>query len=150
MSRMAPSEQLFDELAAFNRRLRMLFDARARASGLTLSRARALFALARRGALNQTDLAQELEIETPTLVRLLDGMENKGLIERRVEDGDRRVKQIHMTATGQAVGADMNALANGLRDTLLAEIPKADLEAALRVMQQLNRCIQTLGSQEQL
>jgi DNA-binding HxlR family transcriptional regulator len=104
MARHTVTEKLFDEMSAFNRRLRACFDMRSQETGLTLTRARVLFALSRRGSLNQKELAQELEIETPTLVRILDGMEKQQLIERRMGGSDRRVKEIHVTPEGERVG----------------------------------------------
>lgn len=98
MSETKVSRELFDALATVNRKLRSVFDARVKERGLTLPRARMLFALARKEGLNQRELAEELDIETPTIVRLLDGMENQGFIERRVELSDRRAKQIYMKA----------------------------------------------------
>ncbi|MCY1664045.1 MarR family winged helix-turn-helix transcriptional regulator [Rhizobium sp. SL86] len=138
MSRQSVDERLFDEISSFTRRLRSVFGVYASATGLTLTRARALFALTRRGSLSQKDLAQELEIETPTLVRILDGMEQQGLIERRGA-ADRRVKEIHMTAEGQVVGAEVQALAVGLRGQIVEGIAQEDLDVALRVLLQLNR-----------
>lgn len=138
MSRQSLDERLFDEIASFTRRLRSVFEVHASETGLTLTRARALFALTRRGSLSQKDLAQELEIETPTLVRILDGMEQQGLIERRAA-ADRRVKEIHMTAEGQAVGAAVQALATGLRGRIVEGIAPEDLDVTLRVLLQLNR-----------
>ena len=148
MSRHTVTERLFDEMSAFNRRLRAMFDMKARETGLTLARARVLFALSRRGSLSQKDLAQELEIETPTLVRVLDGMESQGLIERRAEDGDRRVKQIHVTAEGEGVGRTVQALAQQLRQDLVTEIPEEDLAIALRVLLKLNSNMSNITSGE--
>lgn len=71
------NRELFDALATVNRKLRSVFDARVKERGLTLPRARMLFALARKEGLNQRELAEELDIETPTIVRLLDGMEKQ-------------------------------------------------------------------------
>ncbi|MBT9368473.1 MarR family winged helix-turn-helix transcriptional regulator [Rhizobium sp. CSW-27] len=149
MSRPSLNERLFDEMSAFNRRLRALFDLRARETGLTLARARALFALSRRGSLSQKDLAQELEIETPTLVRLLDGMEKQNLIERRAGGGDRRVKEIHVTPEGETVGQQVQMLARDLRNRLVDGIPEQDLEVALRVLLQLNRNLAVSSAEEQ-
>ncbi|MFD1746172.1 MarR family winged helix-turn-helix transcriptional regulator [Rhizobium helianthi] len=149
MSRSTLNERLFDEMSAFNRRLRALFDMRARESGLTLARARTLFALSRRGRLSQKDLAQELEIETPTLVRVLDGLEKQSLIERRAGDADRRVKEIHVTPEGEAVGQKVQELARTLRSQLVEGIPEQDLEIALRVLLQLNRNLAVSSAEEQ-
>ncbi|MGE6739092.1 MarR family winged helix-turn-helix transcriptional regulator [Allorhizobium pseudoryzae] len=144
MSRQFLDERLFDEISSFTRRLRSVFEVYASETGLTLTRARALFALTRRGCLSQKDLAQELDIETPTLVRILDGMEQQGLIERRAA-ADRRVKEIHMTEAGQAVGAEVQALAIHLRSRIVEGIPPQDLDVALRVLLQLNRNLSVAG-----
>lgn len=149
MSRNTLNERLFDEMSAFNRRLRALFDMRTRQTGLTLARARTLFALSRRGNLSQKDLAQELEIETPTLVRVLDGLEKQRLIERRAGDFDRRVKEVHVTPEGEVVGRQVQELARSLRAQLVEGIAEQDLETALRVLLQLNRNLAVTGAEEQ-
>ncbi len=145
MSRATEKEQLFDEMAAFNRRLRAFFDARVGESGLTLARARALFALSRRGPLTQKELADELEIETPTLVRVLDAMEKQNLIERRSAQTDRRAKQIHMTQTGLKTFKDVDAQAKAMRAEIAMDISTDDIRAALAVVRRLTGNLQTLS-----
>lgn len=148
MSRNTLNERLFDEMSLFNRRLRAMFDMRTRATGLTLTRARALFALGRRGSLSQKDLAQELEIETPTLVRVLDGMEKQALIIRKADGADRRVKEIHVTPEGEAVGRQVQALARDIRAQLVKGVSEEDLQTTLRVLLQLNRNLAVSSAQE--
>ncbi|WP_137132858.1 MarR family transcriptional regulator [Rhizobium sp. FY34] len=145
MSRHTVIERLFDEMTAFSRRLRSYFDLKSEETGLTLTRARVLFALSRRGSLNQRDLAQEMEIETPTLVRILDGMEKQQLIERRTDDSDRRAKEIHMTKEGDAACIKAQAFAHGVRMELVAGISQEDLAVSLRVLTQLNRNLLAIG-----
>jgi MarR family transcriptional regulator for hemolysin len=131
---LSTNRALFDALQSVNRKLRAVFDAKVRERGLTLSRARALFALSRRDGLNQRELADEMAIETPTIVRLLDGMEAQGFIERRVEKADRRAKQIHMTPMGRALAEEIETLACEIRAELLSGVNQDDKETALRVM----------------
>ena len=90
------------ELAAVNRKLRALVEDRARDMGLTLSRARLLMELAKADGPTQSDLAGLLDIEQPTLVRLLDGLERNGMIERRTVEGDRRARRVFLTETARA------------------------------------------------
>jgi MarR family transcriptional regulator, transcriptional regulator for hemolysin len=130
----AVNRELFDALASVNRKLRALFDARVKERGLTLSRARALFALSKRDGLNQRELADELGIETPTIVRLLDGMEKQGFIERRVEASDRRAKQIHMTARGRDIAGEIDKLACEIREQVLGGVDATDKATALQVV----------------
>ena len=53
--------------------------------------------------MRQTDLAAALDIEGPSLVRLLDALERQGLVERCGEPDDRRVKTLRMTPAGHAM-----------------------------------------------
>ncbi|MBA4797314.1 MarR family winged helix-turn-helix transcriptional regulator [Rhizobium rosettiformans] len=144
MSRQTQNEQLFDEMSAFNRKLRAFFDAAVREEGLTLARARALFAISRRGPLTQKELAEELEIETPTLVRVLDGMARQNLIVRTEDENDRRAKRIAMTEAGRAAYDRMHVLATDLRAQIAAEISSDDIEIALSVVRRLTRNLQSL------
>jgi len=144
MSRESRNEQLFDEMSAFNRKLRAFFDAAVREEGLTLARARALFALSRRGPLTQKELAEELEIETPTLVRVLDGMARQDLIVRTEDATDRRAKRIDMTAAGRLAFERMHVLATDLRGQIATDISEDDIDVALSVVRRLMRNLQHL------
>lgn len=148
MSRQSQNEQLFDEMSAFNRKLRAFFDAAVREEGLTLARARALFAIARRGPMTQKELAQELEIETPTLVRVLDGMARQDLIIRTEDANDRRAKRIAMTEAGKLAFDRMHVLAAGLREEIADEISETDIEIALSVVRRLTRNLQHLDQKK--
>ncbi|MFL0694375.1 MAG: MarR family winged helix-turn-helix transcriptional regulator [Agrobacterium tumefaciens] len=148
MSRQSQNEQLFDEMSAFNRKLRAFFDAAVREEGLTLARARALFAIARRGPMTQKELAEELEIETPTLVRVLDGMARQDLIVRTEDANDRRAKRIAMTEAGKLAFDRMHVLAAGLREEIADEISEADIEIALSVVRRLTRNLQHLDQKK--
>lgn len=139
------NRELFDALSMVNRKLRAVFDARVKERGLTLPRARALFVLTRKDGRNQRELADELDIETPTLVRLLDGMEKQGFIERRVEASDRRAKQIHMTAFGRTVADDILRLADEIRAEVLQGVDAAELAVTLKVVRSIADNVQSLA-----
>ncbi|MGG6895967.1 MULTISPECIES: MarR family winged helix-turn-helix transcriptional regulator [Rhizobium] len=142
----APSRQeLFDDLFAFNRKLRAAFDALVREQGMTLSRARVFRKLSRRDGINQRELADELELETPTLVRILDAMEAQNFIERRAAQSDRRAKQIFMTESGKVVAAEVEALATGVRADILEGISDEDIGVALKVIRAMTANVQNVG-----
>jgi len=73
-------------------------------------------------------------IEGPTLVRLLDHLEQQGLIERRGSDADRRVNVIHLTDRAKPLLDEITRIAAELRRELLADIPAGDLAVAGRVL----------------
>ena len=129
------------ELAAVNRKLRALVDDRARDMGLTLSRARPLMELARADGPIQSDLAGLLDIEQPTLVRLLDGLERTGMIERRAVEGDRRARRVFLTENAREQAQDILDFLAELRAGILQGITPEELEAALDVLRRTSRNI---------
>lgn len=76
--------------AAFNHELN--------GSGVTFRQAQVLSRLAQSGDLSQTELAEKMQIEPSTLVRILDRMEKNGWIARHDSPTDRRKKVIRTTA----------------------------------------------------
>src|SRR5258705_6901101 len=72
------------------RLLRKRFEQNARGSGLTRSQWQVLAYLAQNEGINQSGLADLLEIEPITLGRIVDKLQMLGLIERRPSSSDRR------------------------------------------------------------
>ena len=68
------------------------------------------------------------------MVRLLDGLERRGLVERRGCEGDRRLKQVHLTEQAGAMLTTIRTISDELQHELLVGIPADELEAALRVL----------------
>ncbi|SAL77731.1 MarR family transcriptional regulator [Caballeronia telluris] len=78
------------------------FDDLAKSSlDLTRAQCRALAYLSHYGEMNQARLADLLEVAPISAGRLLDRMEEGGWIERRFNPGDRRERQVRMTAKAQ-------------------------------------------------
>lgn len=84
-------------LSDTSRVLRKRFDAQARSLGVSRAQWQALFALSRNEGINQTGLADYLEVETITLCRMVDRLEEAGLVERRADPADRRAWRLHLT-----------------------------------------------------
>jgi MarR family transcriptional regulator for hemolysin len=118
-------------MAKVSRKIRTLFDARVREKGLTLARARTLLRIARGEAANQKELAEELEIETATLVRLIDGLEVQGLIARREVEGDRRAKHVVLTRAGEALAEVVDRMVTEIGHDVLRGMDERELTAAL-------------------
>ena len=131
-------EQLGLTIGEVSRSWRAKLDERLRPLGLSQSRWMVLLHLSRRGdGVVQKDLAGWLGIEGPTLVRILDRMTADGWLERRESPTDRRAKTVHLTPQARGVIERINKVAAQLRGELLADIPAADLEACMRVLQQI-------------
>ncbi|OYR12336.1 MarR family winged helix-turn-helix transcriptional regulator [Brucella grignonensis] len=130
-------------LSTAARKMRNLFDSRVRERGLTLARARVLLLLAEQRDWNQRELADALEIEHPSVVRLLDGLEKQGLIYRAAVEGDRRAKRIELTDEAQAQVKQLKAITQAIRAELLQRIDPQALETALAVFHEINQTVET-------
>ena len=94
--------------------LRKAFDRLAVGLGVTRAQWKVLFKLTRRPGLKQVELADMLDLEPITLCRIVDRLEEAGLVERARDPEDRRAWKLHVTAQAkplvdklQAVGAEL-------------------------------------------
>jgi MarR family transcriptional regulator, transcriptional regulator for hemolysin len=78
------------------RMLRTRFDQLARASGMTRAQWIILARLDRQPGMSQNELAGICEVEPITVGRLVDRLEARGLVERRADPSDRRVRRLHL------------------------------------------------------
>jgi MarR family transcriptional regulator for hemolysin len=134
--------ELIEDLAAFNRKLRAVFDKIVRERNMTLPRARVFFTLNKKDGINQKELADRLELETPTLVRILDAMEGQGFVERRVAGSDRRAKEIYITEPGKIVAGEIDDIAVSVRAQVIAGISESDLKTSLNVIRAMQANLQ--------
>jgi MarR family transcriptional regulator, transcriptional regulator for hemolysin len=93
--------------------------ARTNALGLTRSQASVLGRLSRQEGINQVTLAQLLELEPITLVRLLDRLQAAGLIERRPDPSDRRAYTLYLTARARPLLDRVALIARDVYDEAL-------------------------------
>jgi MarR family transcriptional regulator for hemolysin len=121
------------------RLLRRRFEQYARAEELGLTRAQcaALAHLARQEGINQAALAQSLDIEPITLVRLLDRLEEAGLVERKPDPGDRRAYVLMLTAKARPVLARIYDLADQVYTEAHAGMSKTDTAQLLDLLVQV-------------
>jgi len=85
------------------RLLREWFNNQALPFDLTQAQSRALVHLKRSEGVNQATLANILDIQPITLVRQLDKLEEKGLIERRQDSSDRRMQRLYLTPDAESL-----------------------------------------------
>lgn len=94
--------------------------------GLHLREFAALNIVDARPGLTQHELAAAAEIDASTLVATLDGLEQRGLAERRIQPEDRRKRAIHLTPEGEAALRRGRALARRLGDELFGALDAAE------------------------
>jgi len=103
-------------LADTSRLMRLEFDARAKELDLTRAQWRVLAQLRRREGINQSALADILEIENITLGRHVDRLEEKGWLERRPDPDDRRKWRLFLKSEVQPVLDKMQKISVAIRE----------------------------------
>jgi MarR family transcriptional regulator for hemolysin len=135
-------------LATVSRQWKRRLDVRFREIGLSQARWGVILELSRHAELTQIELARALGIEGATLVRLLDGLEASGLVERHPSPDDRRAKKLRLTSAAKPVLEQMKTIAAARRTELLAEIRPDDLHTATRVLGQIAARLEMMGNDE--
>ncbi len=89
------------------------------------------------GPVRQGLIADEIGVEGPSLVRVIDVLERDGLISRVCDLSDRRAKMVALTAAGKDKAAEIEIILADIRNELTADIDPESLATTLDVMQQL-------------
>jgi DNA-binding MarR family transcriptional regulator len=108
------------------RLLRTTYDRRVRDLGLTRSQWWVLTHLFRKDGITQSELAETLELERPSLGRLLDRLEAKGWVRRTPDARDRRAKRVYLTDAAETPMRIMREIAAGVREDALSSLNAAD------------------------
>lgn len=124
-------------ISDIGRLLRREFDARARRIGVTRAQWRTLKTLARQPGCNQGMLAEMLEVEPITVARMIDRLEEAGLVERRRDPADRRAWRIHLTDAAEPLIGQLRRIGDGLGEDALSGLSEAEREALQDMMNRI-------------
>src|SRR4051794_28328549 len=114
--------------------LRKSFDRLAVGLGVTRAQWKVLFKLTRTPGLRQVELADMLELEPITLCRIVDRLEEAGLVERTRDPEDRRAWRLHVTAKAQPLVAQLQGIGDQLVAQAFAGIERKDIELSRQVL----------------
>ena len=124
-----------------SRLMRRRFLQRAREVGLPLNRSEAavLMHVEHAPGLSQVQLAEQLDMEAISLVRLIDSLQEAGLIERRPHPHDRRIRTLWLTEAARPILAQARAVALEVRAQALAGMPDDKREVLLDLLVKVRR-----------
>ena len=105
-----------------SRLMRAWFDERAQALGLTRAQWRVLVHLGPRQGINQTSLAEILELDNVTLSRHIDRLERAGWLERRPDPEDRRAWRLYLSEASRPTLKKMETLAAETQAAALVDL----------------------------
>jgi DNA-binding MarR family transcriptional regulator len=137
--------QLVAQLVESSRLLRNYIDHRAKTRGTTRAQWIVLFRLRAQEGLSQVDLADVLELQPISLVRLLDRLVEHGLLERRPDPRDRRANRLFLTPSGRQLVDDLDALRDAIATDVLRDVPAERIEASLTTLRDIKDRIKTHG-----
>ena len=136
-------------LLADNSRLaRRAFDERVRADGVTGPQARLLLMLERSPEEHQGFYADLLDVEPITLCRMVDRLEDAGLVERRPDPGDRRARRLHLTAKSREKLARVRERLDEMVDEMLTGLSDGERQEFVRLLKVLHTNLASLREQE--
>ena len=142
--RMSLHDRFGYRVALLARRWRQQIDAELESYGLSQATWRPLIHLAAfEQPPRQCELAEQLQIGGPALVRLLDNLETKGLVERIDVDGDRRAYHVQLTRDGRKLAAEAYEIIVALERRVLEDVSAAELDHCTRVFEAIEHRLGT-------
>lgn len=116
------------EIAETYRTMRRFYDRRASALGITHAQWRVLVLLSRETGLKQVELAERLDVEPITAGRMVDRLEEAGLVERQPVPGDRRAWKLVLTPKSEPILLRLRDLAEDAAADAFAGISSEEFE----------------------
>jgi DNA-binding MarR family transcriptional regulator len=129
-----PQDSLGFLMADVVRLIRRAFKERLKGSSLTLAQARTLLYVSRHEGIRQVELAELLEVQPITLVRLLDQLVAARVVERRRDPRDRRAYRIHLRPAAQAHLAAIERVAAQIRADALRGVSAQQADQMSRTL----------------
>lgn len=117
--------------------LRKAFDRRACGLGVTRAQWKLLFRLERNPGLRQIELADMLDIEPITLSRIVDRLEEAGLVERLADPADRRAWRLHVTRKSRPLIEKLRGIANEMTAHAFEGVSPEHLKIAREVLERV-------------
>lgn len=114
-----------------------LWQEECKAENLTPVQYGLLSALAIRGELDQTSLAEELGIDRTNVAEVLSRLEARKLVRRKENPADRRARLASLTARGREVTASMFAGMQRAQDRLLAPLTQKERDLFMATLARL-------------
>jgi MarR family transcriptional regulator, transcriptional regulator for hemolysin len=137
--------ELVAQLVESSRLLRNFIDHRAKGRGTTRAQWIVLFRLREQEGLSQVDLADVLELQPISLVRLLDRLVEHGLLERRHDPRDRRANRLFLTASGRQLVDDLDSLRDSIAENVLQDVSVASIETTVQTLRDIKERIKGIA-----
>jgi MarR family transcriptional regulator for hemolysin len=123
------------------RLLRTEFDRRVRRLGITRAQWLVLTRLHRRPGASLSELAEMMEVEKATAGRMIDRLVANGWVERRTQEGDRRVKRVYLTAEAERVHKRIWRVAEDTVNSALTDLSPRESKQLMALLQRIKKTL---------
>jgi len=114
------------------RALRTRFDQKARAShAMTRAQWIILSRLERQPGMSQNEMAAICEVEPITVARLIDRLEARGLVERRSDPSDRRIRRLHLLPAAKPILETITEARETMSERIIAGLDEKTRETLI-------------------
>jgi len=125
---LAMKTEMLVELYDVARLMRTRFDRWARTYGMTRAQGVILARLARQPGMTQNEMAGLCEVEPITVGRLVDRLEARGLLERRLDPSDRRIRRLHLLPAAEPILKEIQRYKEELFRDVTADLDEQTVE----------------------
>ncbi|CUR52328.1 putative MarR family transcriptional regulator [Nitrosotalea devaniterrae] len=105
--------------------------------GINLAQSKVIFALYMQSGPTQRELADKIGIESPTLVPIIDKLEEDGYVKRKPDANDRRIKRIYTTPKTDSLWDSMMECAGQIRKISTKDLSDQEIKSALGVVKKI-------------
>lgn len=106
---------------------------------ITPGHSRALGVLMHHGVMRLGELSEHLRIAPRSATEVVDGLQERGLVERRPDPNDRRATLIALTDQGTRVGTAIRAARRAEAERFFGGLSEADRVHLARILRELRR-----------
>ena len=129
-----------------SRLIRRAFDRRAKTIGVTRPQWRVLIWLQRFEGINQSALADKLELDAMTLCRMVDRLQAAELVERRADADDRRAWNLFLTSKGSALMQQLTPIAEQLLAESMTGLAEKEQDQLVHLLERVHSNMQSIDN----
>lgn len=105
--------------------------------GINLVQSKVIFALYMQSGPTQREIADRIGVETPSLVPIIDKLEEDGYVKRKSDAQDRRIKRIYATTKTDSLWDSMTECITQLRKVSSKDLSEQEIKSALDTVKKI-------------
>ncbi len=127
-------KELTWQISETSHAMRRFYDRRVADLGVTRAQWRVIAILGHNPGMKQVELAERLDVEPISACRIIDRLEEAGLVERQRDPADRRAWRLSLTAKAEPIRERLRELAEEMSLEAFAGVSEEDIDAMRRAL----------------